>query len=57
MSLHFLIFFVDTLGNTRVITQNALQTFQTEMRRVMKDPYKVGSSCLSLLLAARNSTC
>ncbi|CAB3977679.1 Nucleolar GTP-binding 2 [Paramuricea clavata] len=28
-------------GNTRVITQNALQTFQTEMGRVMKDPYKM----------------
>ncbi|EDO41341.1 predicted protein, partial [Nematostella vectensis] len=29
------------LGNTRVITQNALQTFQEEMGKVMKDPYKV----------------
>lgn len=28
-------------GNTRVITQNALQTFQVEMGKVMKDPYKV----------------
>ncbi|XP_065062215.1 uncharacterized protein LOC135689042 [Rhopilema esculentum] len=28
-------------GNTRVITQGALQTFQTEMGKVMKDPYKV----------------
>ncbi|XP_032238496.2 nucleolar GTP-binding protein 2 [Nematostella vectensis] len=28
-------------GNTRVITQNALQTFQEEMGKVMKDPYKV----------------
>ena len=28
-------------GNTRVITQGALQTFQNEMGKVMKDPYKV----------------
>ena len=28
-------------GNTRVITQNALQTFQTELGQVMKDPYRV----------------
>ena len=27
-------------GNTRVITQNALQTFQEEMAKVKKDPYK-----------------
>ncbi|WAR05036.1 NOG2-like protein, partial [Mya arenaria] len=27
-------------GNTRVITQNALQTFQEEMTKVKKDPYK-----------------
>ena len=29
------------LGNTKVITQTALQTFQEEMGKVMKDPYKV----------------
>ena len=28
-------------GNTRVISQSALQTFQEEMGKVMKDPYKV----------------
>ena len=28
-------------GNTRVVTQTALQTFQDEMGKVMKDPYKV----------------
>jgi nuclear GTP-binding protein len=28
-------------GNTRVITQSALQTFQDEMKKAMKDPYKV----------------
>ena len=29
------------LGNTRVITQSSLQTFQEEMGRVINDPYKV----------------
>ncbi|XP_029648349.1 nucleolar GTP-binding protein 2 [Octopus sinensis] len=28
-------------GNTRVITQNALQRFQEEMEKVKKDPYKM----------------
>lgn len=28
-------------GNTRVIEQNALQTFQDEMKKVKNDPYKV----------------
>lgn len=28
-------------GNTRVISQNALQTFQDEMGKVLNDPYKV----------------
>ena len=28
-------------GNTKVITQLALQTFQEEMGKVLKDPYKV----------------
>ena len=29
------------VGNTRVISQSALQTFQEEMKKAMKDPYKV----------------
>ena len=29
------------LGNTRVITQTALQKFQEDMGKVMKDPYQV----------------
>jgi nuclear GTP-binding protein len=28
-------------GNTRVITQNALQTFQDEMGKAANDPYKL----------------
>jgi len=28
-------------GNTRVVTQTALQKFQEEMTKAMKDPYKV----------------
>lgn len=28
-------------GNTRVITQTALQTFQDEMNKVKNDPYKL----------------
>ena len=28
-------------GNTKVISQSALQTFQEEMGKVLKDPYKV----------------
>ena len=35
-------------GNTKVITQSALQTFQEEMGKVLKDPYKVGWYCISL---------
>ena len=38
LKLYFLFGF---LGNTRVITQTALQTFQEEMGKAMKDPYKV----------------
>lgn len=38
-SLVFSCFFFS--GNTRVITQQALQTFQDEMAKVRKDPYKV----------------
>lgn len=33
--------YICLLGNTRVITQTALQTFQDEMGKVMRDPYKV----------------
>ena len=33
--------FVYSIGNTRVITQDALQNFQDEMAKVKKDPYKV----------------
>jgi nuclear GTP-binding protein len=29
------------IGNTRVITQNALQKFQDEMDKVKNDPYKL----------------
>lgn len=29
------------VGNTRVITQNALQKFQEDLGKVMKDPYQV----------------
>lgn len=29
------------LGNTRVITQSALQQFQEEIGKALKDPYKV----------------
>ena len=29
------------LGNTKVITQTALQTFQDEMGKAMSNPYKV----------------
>jgi len=32
---------VSCAGNTRVISQSALQTFQEEMKKAMKDPYKV----------------
>ena len=31
------------LGNTRVISQSSLQTFQEEMGKALKDPYKVCS--------------
>ena len=35
-------YLVCSVGNTRVITQSSLQTFQEEMGRVINDPYKVG---------------
>jgi len=34
------------LGNTRVISQTSLQTFQKEMGHVINDPYKVGNFSL-----------
>ena len=33
--------YVGIVGNTRVISQSSLQTFQEEMGKVVKDPYKV----------------
>ena len=32
---------LSSTGNTHVISQSALQRFQDEMTKVMKDPYKV----------------
>ena len=34
-------FLFGCLGNTKVITQSALQAFQEEMGKVLRDPYKV----------------
>ncbi|RMX49486.1 hypothetical protein pdam_00023599 [Pocillopora damicornis] len=36
-------------GNTRVISQNALQSFQDEMGKVLNDPYKACCKWLSLI--------
>ena len=33
--------YISFSGNTKVITQSALQRFQDEMGKAMKDPYKV----------------
>ena len=38
---HIPLDFFFILGNTRVIGQTALQTFQDEMKKVKNDPYKV----------------
>ena len=35
------------IGNTKVITQSALQRFQEEMGKAMKDPYKVCNSLIA----------
>ena len=35
-------------GNTRVISQKALQTFQDEMGKIIKDPYKVNKQVVSV---------
>lgn len=43
-------------GNTRVITQNALQTFQEEMAKVKKDPYKVVMRQTKLPISLLNET-
>ena len=43
-------------GNTRVITQTALQTFQDEMSKVMKDPYKVVMRQTKLPISLLNET-
>lgn len=43
-------------GNTRVITQNALQTFQDEMAKVKKDPYKVIMRQTKLPISLLNET-
>ncbi|KAF6034791.1 GNL2 [Bugula neritina] len=43
-------------GNTRVITQNALQKFQDEMGKVMKDPYQVVMKKTNLPITLLNET-
>lgn len=43
-------------GNTRVISQNALQTFQDEMTKVKKDPYKVVMRQTKLPISLLNET-
>ena len=50
------IFFSNFTGNTRVITQNALQTFQEEMAKVKKDPYKVIMRQTKLPITLLNET-
>lgn len=41
-------------GNTKVISQTALQTFQDEMKKVMKNPYKVVMKQSTLPLSLLN---
>ncbi|KAL4228405.1 Nucleolar GTP-binding protein 2 [Mactra antiquata] len=43
-------------GNTRVISQNALQTFQDEMTKVKKDPYKLVMRQTKLPISLLNET-
>ena len=38
------------LGNTRTITQSALQTLQDEMGKAMRDPYRVLHDIFSVIL-------
>ena len=45
-----------TSGNTRVISQNALQNFQEEMAKVKKDPYKVVMKQTRLPISLLNET-
>lgn len=33
--------YIICVGNTRVVTQSALQKFQEEMGKVVRDPYQV----------------
>ncbi|XP_064604562.1 uncharacterized protein LOC135469868 [Liolophura sinensis] len=44
------------VGNTRVVTQNALQTFQEELGKVMRDPYKVVMRQTQLPVTLLNET-
>jgi hypothetical protein len=44
------------LGNTRVIRQSDLQTFQDEMGKVLKDPYKVVMRQTKLPITLLNET-
>ncbi|XP_014674186.1 PREDICTED: nucleolar GTP-binding protein 2-like isoform X2 [Priapulus caudatus] len=43
-------------GNTRVVTQKALQTFQDEMGKVVKDPYRVVMKQTKLPITLLNET-
>lgn len=43
-------------GNTRIISQNALQKFQTEMGAALKDPYKVVMKQTTLPISLLNET-
>ena len=43
-------------GNTRVVTQSALQEFQDDMGKVMKDPYKVVLRQTKLPISLLNET-
>ena len=45
-----------TSGNTRVITQTALQKFQEDMGKVMKDPYQVVMKQTKLPITLLNET-
>lgn len=44
------------VGNTRVITQTALQSFQDEMAKVKNDPYKVVMKQTKLPITLLNET-
>lgn len=53
MHVSFVLYFV---GNTRVITQTALQSFQDEMAKVKNDPYKVVMKQTKLPITLLNET-